>query len=107
MKMTLMFLTAFLVLSSSMLVAQSSGGVAVYNSEAHALYMPSHDQHAGEAGLASERGLYVRTATAIGDGERPLWEFGSPKVEVPLGDVARLYREQHATVKKAVKVLEK
>jgi|SRR5690348_14472642 len=107
MKMTLFFLTALLVLSSSMLLAQSIGGVAVYNSEAHPLYMPSHDQHAAETSLAPEHGLYVRTASAIGDGERPLWEFGSPKAEVPLGDIARLYREQHATVKKAVKVLEK
>jgi hypothetical protein len=44
----------------------------------------------------------------MAQGERPLWEFATnPAPEVPLGDVARLYRQQHATVKKAVKVLEK
>jgi hypothetical protein len=37
-------------------------------------------------------------------GEQPLSDFGSGKVEISLGDVARAYRKEHAQERKAVKV---
>ena len=106
MKTTLMTLFAFCILSSAMAFAQFAGHV---DSQAHPLVIPSHEQHASEGSLSPQRDLFVRTATAIAQGERPLWEFAKPaeKTEMPLGDVARLYRQQHSGAKKAVKVLEK
>ena len=107
MKMTLLTLFTFFVLSSTALFAQYSGGGFVLDSQPHPLVLPSHEQHAYEGSLLPQRDLYVRTATVIAQGERPLWEFAHPAETMPLGDVARLYRQQHATAKKAVKVLEK
>jgi hypothetical protein len=45
----------------------------------------------------------------MAQGKRPLWEFELPSKPqpIPLGDLARLYRQEHAQAKKAVKVLEK
>lgn len=40
-------------------------------------------------------------------GERPLWEFGPVSEPVPLGDVARAYRKEKLTGKKAELILEK
>ena len=105
MKATLLMLLVFCVLSSTATFAQY-GSVS---SEPRPLVMASHDQHASEGNLAPQRDLFVRTATAMAQGERPLWEFELPSKPqpTPLGDVARLYRQQHANAKKAVKVLEK
>ena len=105
MKLTLLSMLVFCVLSSTALFAQ----YASISSEVRPMAVPSHEQHASEGNLAPQRDLYVRTATAMAQGERPLWEFEQPSKPqpTPLGDVARLYRQQHATAKKAVKVLEK
>lgn len=104
MKVTLTLLV-FCILSSTALFAQWGS----ISSEAHPMVMPSHEQHASEGNLAPQRDLFVRTATAMAQGERPLWEFELPSKPqpMPLGDVARLYRQEHAQAKKAVKVLEK
>jgi hypothetical protein len=109
MKKTLLTLFAFYVLSSAALFAQYSSGVAIRDNQAHPLSMPSHPQHAHDGSMAPQSNLYVRTSTTTAQGDRPLWEFERPASEtgMPLGDVARLYRQQHATAKKAVKVLEK
>jgi len=40
-------------------------------------------------------------------GERPLWEFGPVSEPVSLGDVARAYRKEKVSAKKAELVLEK
>lgn len=105
MKTTLLMLIACFALSTTALAQYMGGGWALDN-QAHPTVFASHDQHAYEAPLAPERDLYVRTATVIAQGETPLWEFPHPEQTMPLGDIARLLREQHATVKKAVKVLE-
>ena len=58
--------------------------------------------------MAVERNILFTSSNASGRGERPLWEVGAkPPVEVPLGDIARQFRGEHATAKKAVMVLEK
>ena len=43
----------------------------------------------------------------FGHGERPLWEFGPVSVEPSLGDVARAYRKEKLTAKKAEIIFEK
>lgn len=54
--------------------------------------MQEHPQHASQHPMASEQSLFNDGAVTTAHGERPLWEFGSDKVERPLGDVAREYR---------------
>ena len=72
--------------------------------------MPSHQQYATQHSVQKGETLLF----AAGDpymesrGERPLWEAGAkPPAEMPLGDVARLLKSEHAAAPKAVKVLEK
>jgi len=56
--------------------------------------------------MAAENSLLGTSAYSYAQGEQPVVEFGSPKQETPLGDVARAYRKGHVVDKKAVKVLE-
>jgi hypothetical protein len=70
--------------------------------------IPSHPQHAEMRALASESPLVGGGTYTYAQGERPLWEFGSPNPEpAPLGDVARAYRKEKLAVKKAEIVFEK
>jgi len=46
-------------------------------------------------------------AYTYAQGERPLWEFGPVSPPVPLGDVARAYRKEKLTAKKAEIIFEK
>jgi hypothetical protein len=69
--------------------------------------IPDHPQHASQHAMADESNLLGSSAYSYGQGEQPLWEFGSgPRYEAPLGDVARAYRKTHAFNKKADKVSE-
>jgi hypothetical protein len=102
-------LFALFFLCATAALGQSVGGVgAVLNSEVQVIQLPSHALHASQTPLLREQNLLIISSNAEGHGERPLWEVGAkPPVETPLGDVARLLRNQHATARKAVKVLEK
>ena len=42
--------------------------------------------------MSSETTLVGGGSITVASGEQPLWQFGSDKVEEPLGDVARRYR---------------
>jgi hypothetical protein len=68
--------------------------------------MADHPQHASEHAMGPESNLLGSSAYSFAQGEQPLWEFGSSKYEVPLGDVARAYRKNHVLDKKATKVSE-
>jgi hypothetical protein len=57
--------------------------------------------------MGSWQNLRERSKLQYARGERPVWEFLPEKQEMPLGDVARMFREEHATAKKATHVLEK
>ena len=63
----------------------------------------THQQQASGHAMAQEQSLLGGTgAVYIEHGERPLWEVAPPDPPViPLGDVARAYRKQHETAKKA------
>jgi hypothetical protein len=71
--------------------------------------MQEHPQHASQHDMATEQSLYNSGSVTTAHGERPLWEFGSDKVERPLGDIAREYRTGaiYTNRKKAVITLEK
>lgn len=67
---------------------------------------PSHTQRATQRDLAREQSLLHQSTISQAQGERPLWEFVKRPVEAPLGDTARLLREQHAGARKAKAVWE-
>jgi hypothetical protein len=103
--LTTLFVLCFLTTAA---LGQSAVGFAsTLSSEPQILRIPSHDLHASQSPMAVEQNLLITSCNTSAHGERPLWEVSKPAPEVPLGDVARLFRNQHATVKKAVMVLEK
>jgi hypothetical protein len=99
-------LFALLFLSASAAFGQAGSSVSA---EPQPIQINSHVQHASQHSIQSEQSLLITSDSNISArGERPLWEAGAkPPAQTPLGDVARLLRTEHTTVKKAVKVLEK
>jgi hypothetical protein len=85
-----------------------AGNGAILNSQPQELYIPSHEEHATQRPLGEEKSILFVSNNAFGRGERPVWEVAEkPAPEKPLGDIARMYRDQHAVAPKAVKTLEK
>ncbi len=67
------------------------------------LVIGDHPEHAQRAPLAHEQNLWGDDSPyTFAKGELPLSEFARASAAVPLGDVARNYRKEHASVKKAV-----
>lgn len=82
---------------------QSAG---VLSNLAQPLQMADHPQHAAQHAMATEDNLLGNSAYSYAKGEVPLAELTSPMYEVPLGDIARAYRKEHASTAKAAKVSE-
>jgi hypothetical protein len=104
MKITLLILLVFCA------AAAFGQTASVLPSQAQMVVVPDHPQHAEQHELAAERPLVGGSANAYtyAQGERPLWEFGpSFPPATPLGDVARAYRKEKITLKKAERVLDK
>jgi hypothetical protein len=100
-------LVALLFLCATAAFGQAAG-VSI-SSEPQPIQMCGHQQHASQRFMQAEQSLLITSdSNASGRGERPLWEAGAkPAAEIPLGDMARLLRNDHITAKKAVKSLEK
>ena len=97
---------ALFVLCAAAAFGQTAGAIS---SQAQILEFPEHPEHAAPHALAQESpvvGLSADTYTSA-HGERPLWEFGPVKEEPSLGDVARAYRKEKLTSKRAEFVFEK
>jgi hypothetical protein len=86
--------------------AQAAGGVM--SNQPMILELPDHPQTAGPHDMATERPLVGQGSNTYtyAQGERPLWEFGPVSQPVPLGDVARAYRQEKLLAKKATVVFE-
>jgi hypothetical protein len=99
-------LIAFLFLCS---VAAFSQTAASLSNQVTPVVIVDHPQHASYNRMACESPLVGGgpDTYSYAQGERPLWEFGPVSVPVPLGDVARAYRKDKQTAKKAGIVLEK
>ena len=71
--------------------------------------VPDHPMQAETHAMATEHALVGGgpDTYTYAHGERPLWEFGPVSEPVPLGDVARAYRKEKLTARKATKTLEK
>jgi hypothetical protein len=84
---------------------QSGVAASVLNAEPASINVPSHPQHAAAKPMLVEQNLLGSNYTHA-KGERPLWEVAPKKVEVPLGDIARALRKDHAVAKKSAVVVE-
>lgn len=82
-------------------------GYASVDNQPQVREIPSHPLHAAPQPMAPELSLLTRSAYVSVQGEKPLWEVARIADTMPLGDVARLLRKQHATAKKAIIVFEK
>jgi hypothetical protein len=80
-------------------IAQSGG--AALSGDVQVFQMASHDQHAYQRPMAQEQSLLENSGYSFAQGERPLWEVQPLAPTVPLGDIARMLRKEHATAKKA------
>ena|SRR5215831_3303924 len=100
-------LGAFVILCSAAAFGQA--GNSALSSQPTPLEMADHPQHAEYSKMSSERPLVGGGSDTYSyeRGERPLWEFGPVSQPVSLGDVARAYRKDRVTAKKAEIVLEK
>ncbi|HEX3741187.1 MAG TPA: hypothetical protein VHV29_15930 [Terriglobales bacterium] len=89
--------------------AAAFGQAAVLSNQPQITVFPDHPQHAEPHAMAAEHPIAGTTADAYSyaKGERPLWEFGPVSEPTPLGDVARAYRNEKSTTKKAQIVFEK
>jgi hypothetical protein len=81
--------------------AQASLGMSVLNSEPVVLKSPDHPQRALQMPMGNEQTVMTTFYPTHATGQRPLWEVAPKKVEVPLGDVARELRKEHAAASKA------
>lgn len=95
MKITLF---AILLACASAAVGQNYGSAPLTNP----ISLPGHPERAEHAAMASEQNLWGDSPYTYAKGELPLSEFGRVSAAVPLGDIARNYRKQHATAKRAV-----
>jgi len=92
-------LLATLVLCAS----AAFGQTATVNAQPQAYAFDSHPGHAARTPLAQEQSINGGETLVAAKGERPLWEVATPVQEVPLGDLARMLRQDHVTAKKASK----
>jgi hypothetical protein len=102
------FLALMILFTSAAFAQNVAGGGAILNSQPQELNIPSHELHAMQQPLAEEKSILFTSSNLTARGERPLWEAaGQPAPQASLGEVARMYRDQHAVARKAVKTLEK
>jgi hypothetical protein len=94
------------ILCAAAALAQSAPATS---NQAQPAVFADHPMHAEPHGMATESPIAGTTADAYSyaRGEQPLWEFGPISEPVPLGDVARAYRNQKSVAKKAAVVFEK
>jgi hypothetical protein len=100
--------TTFVVLFT--LCAVSAFGQSVsgsLSSQVSVFQIPDHPQHAYMHEMGVEQSLVGGGSYTYAQGERPLWEFGEVSHQTPLGDIARAYRKEKQTAKKAEIVFEK
>lgn len=93
------------VLCAATAVGQS--GVGALSNQPVVLQFPEHPEHATTHEMATEQSIVGGGTYTVMHGERPLWEFGPVKEEPSLGDVARAFRKEKLTAKKAEIVFEK
>jgi hypothetical protein len=80
---------------------QSTIGYGALNNEPQVLQMSSHPQHATQRPMAAEQSLLETSVPVYARGQRPLGDFAKLSEPIPLGDTARLLRQERSRGKKA------
>jgi len=93
-----------LILTTSAFGQYSAGGGSAMSAQPMVLELPSHPAHASYTPLASETSVVSGTGYAVGQGDRPFWDFPQ-QPEASLGDQARELRKEHAQLAKKAKVV--
>ena len=102
--MKLLFSLSLCVFCGTAAFAQSAASSAA-NAPAQMLTMSGNPRHAAPTGMAQSHDLLERSGNTWAHGELPLWEVMPEKTpDPPLGDVARSFKKEHATAKKATKI---
>jgi hypothetical protein len=98
-----------LVLAVILCSAAAFGQASALSNQVTPIQIVDHPLHAALTPMACERPLVggAPDTYSYAQGERPLWEFGPVSEPVSLGDVARAYRKEKVSAKKAELVLEK
>jgi|HubBroStandDraft_2_1064218.scaffolds.fasta_scaffold40030_1 hypothetical protein len=97
---TSLLVMCFLCATAAM--GQSIGGASVGTAVMSSSFqVASHIEHASPQPMGVEQNLLGQSAYYYAQGERPLWEVAPVSHPVPLGDVARMVRKEHASAKKA------
>ena len=71
------------------------------------MVMVDHPAHAAQHALAQPQDLLEHSDYTYAQGERPLSDFVHPSEPAPLGDLARAFRVEHLSAKKAQFIFEK
>jgi hypothetical protein len=61
----------------------------------------SHEGHATQQSMGQQQNIMEQSMNVQAHGVRPLWEVATPAYVTPLGDSARLLRQEHMSAKKA------
>ncbi len=99
---TLVFLLC--LFCSSLVWGQSTVGMAGLSAQAQVPQFYSHEQHASQAGMATEQRVLERSMAVVEHGLKPLWEVAPVSQVAPLGDIARALRQEHQAARKAARV---
>jgi len=92
----------FCFFCTTVALGQSIGGGSVGGAVlASTVEMASHPERASQQFLAQEHSLLEHSSFYYAQGERPLWEVQPLANRASLGDIARMLKQEHATVKKA------
>ncbi len=79
---------------------QAVGGSSI-SAEPTVIEFRSHDRQATQHDMGRPENVMEESPTIVEHGTRPLWEVAPPHHEIPLGDIARALREEHAVAKKS------
>lgn len=99
MKLTFLLLC---VLCATAAFGQATAGGAVLSAEPQIVELPNHPAQATQQAMGIEQNLLGNSENLSGHGQRPLWEVAPKTQSVPLGDIARDLRKEHAMAPKAV-----
>ncbi len=61
----------------------------------------SHPGRALQQGMGQHQDIMEQSLNVQAHGVRPLWEVATPAYVTPLGDSARMLKQEHASAKKA------
>lgn len=94
------------IIALCFLCATAAFGQTYVSSDAHPTEFASHAEHAAQQGMARSQNVMEQSSVFHGQGQRPLWEVQPAARTIPLGDIARAVRKEHAAAKKSTIVWE-